>query len=77
MRTMRIRTDDGEVVVHHNSDWSGDAYVAWEERGTPIQTRLPASALLAAGKAAALEHVTRKLTHALEQMEMPGAEYVP
>lgn len=45
-----------DVRVHHNSDWSGDAVIAWTDRSDPLGPRfheamIPAALLVSLGRA--------------------------
>lgn len=35
MNTSRFTIDDEHIIVHHNTDWSGDAIVMWGRIETP------------------------------------------
>ena len=68
----------GEVVVNHNSDWSGTAIVSWGFAPDPKwpghekaahTVEMPAPLLVSMGRAAALTLVRDGVIRALEQMD--------
>jgi len=70
MHTMKFETPGGTpVVIHHNSDWSGDAKVQWEEDGETTCAVLPAALLLHMGNRAAFERLKSKLVEFVEELE--------
>jgi hypothetical protein len=57
MHTLYKQVDGIEYRVHHNSDWSGQAYVRWVENGEGQEVELPGDVLRACGRTAMLGEV--------------------
>ena len=76
MHTMIVRvgkvTSEGisneAVSICHNSDWSGDALVSWQENGLTKEVAIPGRILQAIGREAALELFKDKVVAFLEQL---------
>jgi hypothetical protein len=60
--------DGIEYNVNHNADWSGPAYVLWEEHGEVRQLELPGEVLRACGRAAAFSEVISAVESAIQQL---------
>lgn len=70
MHTTKVQTKThGEVLVLHNSDWSGMAVVHWKSDGETIQAALPGEMLVAMSRAAALTAVRSAVVDAIEGMK--------
>lgn len=77
MNRMVVQTDLGEVVVNHNSDWSGTAIVSWGFAPDPKwpghekaahTVEMPGALLVALGRGAALAQVRSAVIRTLEQL---------
>lgn len=65
--TSTYRINGSEVIVHHNSDWSGEATVRWQPDGGPMrEAYLPAAFLVQLGEAVATEALKGALQSTLE-----------
>lgn len=55
MHTTTIEADGVTYHVHHNSDWSGEAYIIWRDAaGEQRRIELPGAVLAACGRRDAL-----------------------
>ena len=79
MHTTVVKTEDyGEVRIHHNGDWSGDAIVRWQTeivrqpegnaQETFKEVTLPGSLLIELSKKAAKEHLVSEIIGFVEQL---------
>lgn len=77
--SFQIRGYDGDVVVIHNGDWSGDATVifkeavfgSWDKKEKPEQrVQIPAKLLIALALPAAKEFVLGEIVRGIEQIDV-------
>lgn len=74
----KIRGYKGKVVVNHNSDWSGDAIVMYQEAGVkgilpagaPQEIRVPGKLLIALALPVAKRFVGDQVISKIEQMDV-------
>lgn len=71
MHTSKHKTPRGEIYVTHNSDWSGEAYVAFPGH-SPIP--VDARAFLNMCKAIAADETKSRIISFIESMEDEDAE---
>ena len=53
MHTTRLQTKDGEIVLNHNSDWSGKVRVKWIEDGRECEVWVPGELCITLAQAGA------------------------
>lgn len=61
-----------EAHVNHNSDWSGNVRISWEENGEKHEVWVPGVVLQKVGVAAAHRAIVGRLIAALEDMKLPA-----
>jgi len=74
MHSMKVKIRSGEVVINHNSDWSGDVVLVILEAGKPERrVEIPGEVLLAIGKESAMKYVRSSVVEFVEDLHMPTA----
>ena len=60
----------GDVNLHHNGDWSGEAIINYTDDRTnePVEVVIPCKLLLALGKEAAMNNARSAFVSAFEDM---------
>lgn len=62
MHTSTIEVDGITYRVHHNSDWSGEAIVAWRDKsGAQRTVELPGRVLAACGRRATVHAILDRI----------------